>query len=1011
MKLVGDQDIERIEELFHRAADLPAAERRALLDEQCGDAPAVRERVEGMLARLESDESLRVPAIDPSGITEGPGSTIGRYKLLQQIGEGGYGVVYMAEQTEPVRRKVALKVIKLGMDTREVVLRFEAERQALALMDHPAIAKVLDGGATETGRPYFVMELVRGVSITEYCDQDELGTRERLELFREVCSAVHHAHQKGVIHRDLKPSNVMVTLHDGRAVPKVIDFGIAKAIHTRLTEKTLFTEYQRFIGTPAYMSPEQAEMSALDVDTRTDIYSLGVLLYELLTGSTPFDPTDLFEAGLAEVQRVIREEEPERPSMRISTTADAAIARRRGEGTNELARHVRGDLDWIVMKSLEKDRTRRYGSASELADDVLRHLEHDPVLAGPPSASYRMGKFLVKNRGVVTSVLVILLALVGGIVGTSVGMVEAAGQRDEARREADRAKSVTDFLVDTLALGDPEIARAPSLTIQEVLQRASTRVGVELGGEPRAEARVRIAIGRAYESLGEPELAEAHLRRAIDLASELDDYDQAELYHALWRLTHVLFVLEEPDALTTAQHARRVAHDHIRASQPLLADALESFVDTVDEAAHTQEADVIERAVPLFHESVRISEELLPRGDELWPIVADSYQHAGYDLWFSPHEPASIPYWERTLEIQRRELPAGHPILAQTLAQLTGVLNRTGRLAEAERHIRESLSLVTNAYPARSFKVALARAGLGENLSMQGRHAEAEELLLESHADILGTTDAVTFYPADSYSRVISLYARWGREDDASRYRAEFAELAARSSFLQPFSIGSQCFGPEHAELLAKLTRVREICGNLTYPVALGERSDPELFAIVDGLVELRRATLDDDHPLAIEAGRYLLHWANQVDPAAEARTRELMLEEALRVVPAIEESAPLEVAEACAQSSEVARLSGDAARARELARRAVSALAGAPERDAWFGAAAKMRIARCIYPLGLFAEAEALVLPGYEVFLDQLGAEHSKTATVRQLVLDLYTAWGKPEEARRFRSPGPAPR
>src|SRR5262245_9404349 len=301
------QPIQRVEELFQRALDLPREARAAFLARECADAE-LRAQVERLLRRHEQGGSLVSPLADPGAPpSEGPGTVIGRYKLLQHIGDGGFGSVYMAEQTEPVVRKVALKIIKLGMDTKEVVARFEAERQALALMEHPNIAKVLDGGATETGRPYFVMKLVRGISITEYCDQNNLSPRERLDLFVEVCQAVQHAHQKGIIHRDIKPTNVLVTLHDGRPVPKVIDFGIAKAMHGRLTEKTLFTEFRQFIGTPAYMSPEQAEMSGLDIDTRTDIYALGVLLYELLTGTTPFDTKTLLEAGYGELQRMIRE--------------------------------------------------------------------------------------------------------------------------------------------------------------------------------------------------------------------------------------------------------------------------------------------------------------------------------------------------------------------------------------------------------------------------------------------------------------------------------------------------------------------------------------------------------------------------------------------------------------------------------------------------------------------------------------------------------------------------------
>ena len=343
---------------------------------------------------------------------------IDRYKILQELGEGGCGVVYMAEQTEPVRRRVALKVLKLGMDTKQVIARFEAERQALALMDHPNIAKVLDAGATGRGRPYFVMELVRGIRLTDYCDQNHLSTRDRLGLFMQVCQAIQHAHQKGIIHRDIKPSNILVTLHDGVPVPKVIDFGIAKATEQPLTEKTVFTAFGQCMGTPAYMSPEQAELSGLDIDTRSDIYSLGVLLYELLTGRTPFDAKELLQAGLDEMRRRIREEEPARPSTRLSTLADAdltEVAQRRQSEPAKLPRLIRGELDWIVMKCLEKDRTRRYETANGLAMDIRRHLNNEPVVACPPSAAYRFQKLVRRNKLAVAAFGAVVTALVLGL--------------------------------------------------------------------------------------------------------------------------------------------------------------------------------------------------------------------------------------------------------------------------------------------------------------------------------------------------------------------------------------------------------------------------------------------------------------------------------------------------------------------------------------------------------------------------------------------------------------------
>jgi serine/threonine protein kinase/tetratricopeptide (TPR) repeat protein len=422
-----------------------ATDRAAYLDQACGRDAGLRAEVDGLLAANgRAGEFMRRPAAVVAAritaayepLTDGPGTVIGPYKLLEQIGEGGFGVVFMAEQTQPVRRRVALKVLKPGMDTRQVVARFEAERQALALMDHPNIARVLDGGQTSSGRPYVVMDLVKGLPITDYCDQAQLAPRERLALFVPLCQAVQHAHQKGIIHRDLKPSNVLVTVHDTTPVVKVIDFGVAKALGQELTEKTLFTGFAQMVGTPLYMSPEQAGQSGLDVDTRSDIYSLGVLLYELLTGTTPFDKARLKEVGYDELRRIIREEEPPRPSMRISTLGKVAtsLSTQRKSDPRRLRQLCRGELDWVVMKCLEKDRNRRYESASALAADVQRYLQDEPVQACPPSAGYRLHKFVRRNKGALAtaSVLVLALLVVVGVVAGSIGWMA----RDRSVRQA-----------------------------------------------------------------------------------------------------------------------------------------------------------------------------------------------------------------------------------------------------------------------------------------------------------------------------------------------------------------------------------------------------------------------------------------------------------------------------------------------------------------------------------------------------------------------------------------------
>src|SRR6516165_10312351 len=523
-------DLQRARELFlHAVGKLPPEQWDTYLAEACGpDAELQRHVLHMLQVHREAGSFLERPAaaVQAAGPftpppddgaaavpTEAVGTTIGPYKLVEEIGEGGMGSVWMAQQTEPVKRLVALKLINPGMDSKQVLARFEAERQALALMDHPNIAKVHDGGTTDTGRPYFVMELVKGVPITKYCDDHHLTPRDRLELFVPVCQAVQHAHQKGIIHRDLKPSNVMVCLYDGKPVPKVIDFGVAKATGPKLTERTMYTEFGQVVGTLEYMSPEQAELNQLDIDTRSDIYSLGVLLYELLTGTTPLDKKRLKEAAMVEVLRLIREEEPPRPSTRLSTTASQpSIAANRG-------------LDWIVMKALEKDRNRRYETANGFAMDVQRYLAGEPVLAAPASQWYRLRKFVRRNRGPVIAGSLVLLALVAGVIGTTVGMLQANDAAEAERR-------ATKDALEQKRLADQAAKQERQAKVREA-QRAD--------GEKKAkvEAEVRRKEAEARRKEAERNLAFAKKGNEI-LGSVFAGLDPKLIAESGWPLQDVL---------------------------------------------------------------------------------------------------------------------------------------------------------------------------------------------------------------------------------------------------------------------------------------------------------------------------------------------------------------------------------------------------------------------------------------------------------------------------------------
>jgi serine/threonine protein kinase/Tfp pilus assembly protein PilF len=815
-------------------------------------------------------EDEKPPTTSLDGLMEKPGARIGRYKLLRVLGEGGMGTVYLAQQEEPVGRQVALKIIKLGMDSKRVIARFEAEQHALALMEHTHVARVYDAGLTANGRPYFVMEYVKGTPITEHCDKHRLTVEERLRLFLHVCEAIQHAHQKGIIHRDLKPSNILVSIEGNDAIPKVIDFGVARAVGQRITEETFYTEQGQLIGTPEYMSPEQADLNNQEIDTRTDIYALGVVLYRLLAGVPPFDPQTFHAAGIEHMRKIICEEEPKTPSTRLSKTSveeSTESARQRSTSVRTLQRKLNGDLDWITLKAIEKNRTRRYGSAGELALDIQRHLNHEAVLAGPPSSIYRIRKFARRNRALVTGTAAVIAVLIAGVVVSTIFAVKADNKRVEAQ-------SISDFLrYSVLELIDPYRVANKELTRRSLLDAISENLEQDFTGPPLAEAQIRHTLGFAYWSIGVYELSASHLEQAIAISqvhlgiehpitlSWKENLGWTYLYQGRLNEAEQLFkkTLDGMRRVLGEEHDQTghcmwslgslcYRQGQYKEAEQLLEKALEiSIRQRGEEGGRTAETMSMLVWVYISQARYKEAEELTSRAlainlrlrgeKNFWTLNLKFQTMVIY--WYLGRYDQAEQVGLEALEGMRNLFGEENSDTLCLAASMGIVYISQGRYEEAESLLSEALATARRVLGNAHGKTAFAMYGLGSVYLSQEQYDRAEQLLskaLEIESHVLGKDHPDTLRNVNSLA---VLYTNQKHYDKAERFFDE--ALKGRKLKL----------GEDHPDTL-------ETKNDLAVLYKEQERYEEAEQLLVEA-VQGRRLKLGDTHPHTIESMNNLI--------------------------------------------------------------------------------------------------------------------------------------------------------